>query len=161
MKVFFYTKLILPLLSFLKTGMSPTKLAAGIALGFVIGIIPFVGITTILCGVLAYVFRINIGVVQLVNYVAYPLQITLFIPFIKLGIHLFGVNPLPYPLESIWDKLRSDFLETIGDIWLANFYGILIWLIVAPLLYLLIFMSSKYLIKKMHKEEKSEITHRD
>ena len=161
MKTFFYTKLIQPLLSFLKTGMSPTKLASGIALGFVLGIIPFVGVTTLLCAILAYLFRINMAVVQLVNYIVYPLQVILFIPFIKLGEYIFQMNPLPYPIEVIWSRLQSNFLETIGEIWWANLLGILIWLLLAPLLYMAIFLSSKYLIKKFYKENESKITRRD
>ena len=154
MKGYLQTKLIKPLLGFLKTGMSPTKLAIGIALGFVIGIIPIVGITTTLCAVLAYIFRINMAVVQLINYIVYPLQVILFIPFIKFGIYVFGVNPLPYPIEAIWDRLQSNFIETIGDIWWANLFGVLIWLVIAPLLYISLFFSSRYLIKKFYKEGK-------
>jgi len=134
--------------------MSPTKLALGIALGFVIGIIPVVGITTALCAVLAYIFRINMAVVQLANYIVYPLQVIFFIPFIKFGIYVFGVNPLPYPIDTVWDRLQSNFMETIGDIWWANLFGVLIWLVIAPLLYLLLFLSFKYFINKLYKEEK-------
>ena len=141
--------------------MSPTKLASGIALGFVLGIIPFVGVTTLLCAILAYLFRINMAVVQLVNYIVYPLQVILFIPFIKLGEYIFQMNPLPYPIEVIWSRLQSNFLETIGEIWWANLLGILIWLLLAPLLYMAIFLSSKYLIKKFYKENESKITRRD
>jgi len=154
LKDYLQTKLIQPIIGFLKTGMSPTKLALGIALGFVIGIIPVVGITTALCAVLAYIFRINMAVVQLANYIVYPLQVIFFIPFIKFGIYVFGVNPLPYPIDTVWDRLQSNFMETIGDIWWANLFGVLIWLVIAPLLYLLLFLSFKYFINKLYKEEK-------
>jgi uncharacterized protein (DUF2062 family) len=131
--------------------MSPGKLAAGISLGLVLGIIPFVGINTALCAILAYVLRINMAVIQLVNYIVYPLQILLFIPFIKLAIYLFGVNPMPYPIEIVWDKLQSAFLQTIGEIWWANMFGVLLWMIVAPFLFMAVFFGSKYLIQKYHK----------
>ena len=152
MKAYFQTRLIQPLVGFLRTGMSPGKLATGISLGFVLGIIPFVGITTVLCAIVAYILRINMAVIQLVNYIVYPLQIILFIPFIKLAIYLFGVNPMPYPIEIVWDRLESDFLQTIGDIWLANLFGVLLWLGIAPFLFMGVFLGSKYLIEKYHKE---------
>jgi len=153
-KGYLQRKLIKPLLGFLKTGMSPTKLAIGVALGFVIGIIPIVGITTVLCAVVAYIFRINMAVVQLANYIVYPLQVIFFIPFIKFGIYVFGVNPLPYPIDAIWDRLQSNFIGTISDIWWANLLGVLIWLAIAPILYISVFLSSTYLIKKLYKKEK-------
>lgn len=126
--------------------MSPSKLAAGISLGFVLGIIPFVGITTILCGIFAYTLRINMAVIQLVNYIVYPLQIVLFIPFIKLAIYLFSVNPMPYPIETVWARLETEFIRTIGDIWLANIFGVLLWLGIAPFLFVGVYLSSKYII---------------
>lgn len=156
MKEFFNSKLIKPLLGFIKTGTSPTKLALGMAWGIVLGIIPLIGINTLLCILVAFVFKINMGVVQLVNYFVYPLQLILFIPFIKVGIYLFGKNTLSYPLEDIWDRLQVNFIETLGDIWMVNLFGIFIWLAISPLLYQLTYMGSKYLINRVYKEEKDK-----
>lgn len=140
-------------MGFIKTGTSPSKLALGMAWGVVLGIIPLIGINTLLCALVAFVFRINMGVIQLVNYFVYPLQLILFVPFIKLGIYLFGANPVPYPLEDIWDRLQINFIETLGDIWMANLFGVFIWLVISPLLYGLTYTGSKYLINKVYKEE--------
>jgi len=135
MKQFLKKKLVDPLKEYLKSGTSPHKLAQGIAWGLVLGLIPFIGINTALCAGVAIIFRINMGVIQLVNYFVYPLQLALFLPFIKLGIYLFGIGDIPYPLETVWQRLQTNFIETIGDIWMANMSGIVLWLIVAPLLY--------------------------
>jgi uncharacterized protein (DUF2062 family) len=143
--------------------MSPSKLGLGMAWGLVLGIIPLIGISTLLSAIVAFVFRINMGVIQLVNYLVYPLQLLLFVPFIKLGIYSFGANPLPYPIEEIWSRLQTNFLYTISDIWLTNLLGILVWLIISPILYMATYFGSKYLINKisMNKRPEDEVTQRD
>ncbi len=156
MKIFTHNKLIKPLVGYIKTGTSPTKISMGMAWGLVLGIIPLLGVNTILCAIVAFVFRINMGVIQLVNYFVYPLQLVLFIPFIKLGIYTFGGNPMPYPYEEIWGRLQVNFVDTLGDIWEANLYGILIWLAISPLSYGATYVVSKYAIGKMHKGDSIE-----
>jgi uncharacterized protein (DUF2062 family) len=70
-------------------GMSPHALALCVALGVVLGICPILGCPTILCGVAAVVLRLNLPAVQLVNYLVYPLQLALLMPFVRLGERLF------------------------------------------------------------------------
>lgn len=74
----------------LRTGMSPRKLALTLALGFAIGCLPVVGIPTALCAVLALTMRLNVPAIQAANYAAMPLQFVLIFPFIRLGGWLFA-----------------------------------------------------------------------
>jgi uncharacterized protein (DUF2062 family) len=73
----------------LRQGISPRRLALTLALGFAIGCIPVVGIPTVVCGVLALAFGMNLPAIQAANYVAMPLQLALIVPFVKLGGRLF------------------------------------------------------------------------
>jgi uncharacterized protein (DUF2062 family) len=76
-------------LSLLSHGMSPHAIALSVALGFVLGVFPILGCPTILCGLAAIMLRLNLPAVQFVNYLVYPLQIALLLPFIRLGERLF------------------------------------------------------------------------
>jgi uncharacterized protein (DUF2062 family) len=79
----------------LRQGISPRRLALTLALGFAIGCIPVVGIPTVVCGVLALAFGLNLPAIQAANYVAMPLQLALIVPFVRLGgrLHAFGPRP--------------------------------------------------------------------
>jgi Uncharacterized protein conserved in bacteria (DUF2062) len=66
-------------------GISPQRLAWTLALGFVLGCIPLVGIPTGLCAVIAMTFRLNLAAIQAANYAAMPFQLALMVPFIRLG----------------------------------------------------------------------------
>ena len=77
------------LLAWLKTGMAPRQLAFTLALGFAIGCIPLLGVTTGICALLALVLRLNLPAIQAANWAAMPFQVALLIPFLRLGQWLF------------------------------------------------------------------------
>jgi uncharacterized protein (DUF2062 family) len=80
--------------AWLRDESSTEKLALSLALGLVLGVFPFLGVPTILCGIAAAVWRLNFPALQLVNYLAYPLQLALLWPFARFGGALFGVQHL-------------------------------------------------------------------
>jgi uncharacterized protein (DUF2062 family) len=77
----------------LRTGMSPRRLALTLALGFAIGCLPIVGIPTALCLMLAMTLRLNVPAIQAANYVAMPVQLALMVPFVRLGRWMFTSGP--------------------------------------------------------------------
>lgn len=77
----------------LQSGLTPHKLALTLCLGLAIGVLPVLWGATILCAVCGHCFRLNHVALQAVNYLAYPLQIALFIPFCLLGQRLFPWGP--------------------------------------------------------------------
>lgn len=66
-------------------GISPRRLALTLALGFVLGCLPLVGIPTGLCLLLAVIFRLNLPAIQAANYIAMPFQLALLVPLVRLG----------------------------------------------------------------------------
>ena len=151
MKGYIQRKIIQPILNYLKEGVSPVKIALCIAFGCVVGIIPFAGITTLLCAGIAITFRLNMAIIQIINYAVYPLQILLFIPFIKLGILTFGAEPLVYSSDQIVEMIKENAFQVIVKIGYANGLGLVIWLMISPLLFGVIYYSSKYLLEKYAK----------
>lgn len=126
-----YQKLLLPLIGYLKQGISPKKLALSVSLGIVFGIFPIVGITTLLCLAAALILRLNIAAIQLINYFIYPVQLLLVVPLVRLGAAIFDANPIPYSLDEMLQMIDTDWVKAIELLWVAAFYGIFGWLLVA------------------------------
>lgn len=76
----------------LRSGLEPRQLAFTLALGFAIGCIPVLGITTGLCAVLALIFGLNMPAIQAANWLAMPFQAVLLIPYLRLGQWLVPGN---------------------------------------------------------------------
>ena len=74
---------------YLREGISPRRLAVTLAVGFVVGCIPVVGLPTGLCVVIALAFRLNQPAIQAANYLAIPFQAALLVPLLNLGGRLF------------------------------------------------------------------------
>src|SRR3984885_5001967 len=85
--------LLEPLLALLRQGISPQRLALCVAIAVVVGNIPILGVSTILCTFIALVFRLNLPAIQLVQASMAPTQILLIIPFVRLGGLILNAPP--------------------------------------------------------------------
>jgi hypothetical protein len=74
-----------PLRSLTGQGMTADTLALCVALGLVLGIFPVLGCPTLFCAIAALTLRLNLPAIQAVNYLVYPLQLALLVPFVRLG----------------------------------------------------------------------------
>ena len=135
----------------LQRGTSPRKLAFTFALGVVVGIFPVWGISTWVCFGLAILFRINVVILQLVNYLVFPLQLTLIVPFIKIGTWIFSLKPFPYEPEELLDMFRADFLLVLKETGLSIMVGIGVWSVVAVPLFLTIFYITYLIFSQCNK----------
>ncbi len=142
-------RLVNPVIRFLKQGMSPLKLSLCIAIGFVLGLFPVVGVTSILCALVAVIFRLNMAVIQLINYFVYPLQLLLIIPLIKFGTWLFDINPMPYTLDQILEMVQQNTWEAFEKLWLSALLGIATWGIIIVPLGLLLFIILKIILNRV------------
>ncbi|MEW5740276.1 MAG: DUF2062 domain-containing protein [Myxococcota bacterium] len=132
MKQFFIRRVLKPLKQQLSQGVTPGKLAVALALGLVIGSVPIIGITSLICAVVAVVFRLNQPAIQVANYLAYPLQIGLFIPFFHAGADLFSAPRVTFTVASLTDELSADLAGTMGKYAAANARAVAAWAVVAP-----------------------------
>lgn len=131
LNAFIHHRIINPVKSLLKHGLTPSSLALCLSVGFVLGVSPILGITTMLCIVAAGSLRLNQVAIQIANYCSYPLQFILFIPFIRLGEKLFGLKPVSIDPLMIFELAKNDFgifLERYGVAISAAFVA---WLLVA------------------------------
>jgi len=152
LKQYIINKLIHPLLSFLKQGISSEKLALTLALGISFGIMPFFGVNSIILTGLALMFGLNIAAIQLVNYAVYLLQIIFFVPFLKLGQFIFldSVNILDF--DKIFEQITLNFWESIADIWHIILSGLIIWSVISiPLSFIIYYSSRPFFYKQEQK----------
>ncbi len=144
---FLYKRTVEPVVALIKQGVSPEKISLGMAWGIVLGIFPVMGLTTILCGLAALVFRLNLPAIQLVNFLVYPLQLVLLIPFFHLGNLLFQIEPLPLSAQELITLLQADLWGTIRAFWNTTLRAIVAWLLVSLPIFLLLHFTLVRLIK--------------
>src|ERR1700739_3354697 len=102
--------------AWLRTGISPRRLALTLALGFAIGCLPLVGIPTALCMLVAVALRLNVPAIQAANYAAMPLQLVLVLPFVRLGGKLFASGHQQILGESLLHGPALQTLKTTGSV---------------------------------------------
>jgi uncharacterized protein (DUF2062 family) len=128
---YFKRKVIHPVLDLLKQGVTPEKLSLSVALGITLGIIPLLGIITIVCAFLAIHFRLNAAVMILFSNLVYPIQIALYVPFIRLGEYTFDIPSIPFSISAVLASIRHDWVEAVNRFGLANLLGLFSWAIIA------------------------------
>ncbi len=116
----------------LKTGLTPEKLGWTLAAGSALGCFPVIGTTTLLCFLAGAAFRLNQPVLQLVNYLVYPLQLLLLVPFFALGAAWFGTGSFPFTTETLLAGFRSDFWGMLAGLGGALWLAVLVWMILVP-----------------------------
>lgn len=113
----------------LRQGVSPQRLALTLALGFAIGCIPILGVTTVLCVGVALALRLNFPVIQAANWSVMPLQVILIVPFVRLGGKLFTFGST-HAVEAgtLLNTSPLTFISQMGG-WVCQ--ALLAWLVIA------------------------------
>lgn len=121
-----------PLVAELKQGATPEGLATSAAVGAAIGLLPFLGVTTLLCFVAGRLARLNHVALQTVNYLLYPAQIALIVPFVRLGEAVTGAEPMPLSPALIATKFAASPAAFLAEFGAAGLHGALGWALVMP-----------------------------
>lgn len=145
-------KLLDPVLSFLKQGVSASALAWAVAVGVVLAVIPVFGVTTVLCLLAVWLFRLNPVVVLTANQVAWPLQFVLFIPFMQAGAWAFGGSSIDLSFEKMAALFENDFWTGAALLWWSTLRALLIWSICSvPVAFILQAIFRKFLSRLLQK----------
>jgi hypothetical protein len=121
-----------------KQGIDPGRLALALALGATFGTAPCLWGSTLACALVAARFGLNQGAIQLANYLALPVQLALFIPFVRLGRTLFAPSARALDIETLHAAFRQDAFAAAHSLGLANLQAIGAWALLAPLLFVLL-----------------------
>lgn len=128
-------RIVAPIVAQLSQGITPQQIAFTLAAGSVIGIFPVLGTTTLLCGLFGLALRLNQPIIQLVNYLVYPVQIALLFPFYRAGEWLFGLTPVPLlSITELAQRFAADPVQFFADYGLVALCAAAVWLLLAPLL---------------------------
>lgn len=138
-----------PVLAQLRQGVSPDKIALTLALGVVVGVFPILGASTALCVVAGLWLRLNQPILQLVNYLVYPLQLALLLPFYRAGERLFGSDPVPlFSATELVERFRAGPAQFFADYGMVGLYGIAVWLLAAPICAAVLYLALRRLLPR-------------
>jgi uncharacterized protein (DUF2062 family) len=141
-ETFWRRKVARPIVEFLRQGLTPEKLSFTIALGITLGVIPVLGSTVLLCTLAAFAFGLNMAAIQLVNWLVYPFQLALLIPFYRIGGWIFKTPPSELSVLHISALIRTNLFHAIATLWTVTIHAVVAWLllgsIAAGLLHLLL-----------------------
>jgi len=135
----------------LRQGTSSRELSLTIVLGVILGIIPMFGFITAVCAALAAWLRLNIALAVAVFYAVMPLQLILFIPFIRLGEWIFGTERLMLAPDKVISSLQTAPLDFMLQIWHSVLAGLGAWAVVSLLLGISLYYLSFSLISRYRK----------
>lgn len=128
---FWRRRILGPVLAQLRQGITPEKIALTAALGAAIAVFPILGSTTLLCGLAAWALGLNQPIIQLVNYLCYPLQFVLLLPFYRAG-EWFGAPHVALSIPQLISRFNAGPLEFVAEFGLVALGGIAAWIIAAP-----------------------------
>lgn len=123
----FYRRVVLPILALLRMGAAPRTLAWSIAAGLLIGINPMLGSTTLLCLAVAFAFRLNLVASQLANHIAWPLELALVVPFIRLGSLIFHTAAMPLSPRLFMEAARRTPVALTRQLWMWEWHAFVLW----------------------------------
>jgi uncharacterized protein (DUF2062 family) len=125
-------RILEPLLTLLRQGVSPDRLALCVAIGVVVGNIPILGVSTLLCTAIALAFRLNLPAIQLVQAAMAPTQILLIIPFVRLGEWILRAPPQPLSIKAGLALISQGVGHAVVVLWDAIVHAGFAWILVAP-----------------------------
>jgi uncharacterized protein (DUF2062 family) len=133
LKSWLYRRLVYPLVALLRQGISPRRLALCVAIAIVVGNIPVLGVSTILCTFIALIFRLNLPAIQLVQAAMAPTQVLLLIPFVRLGERMLRVPSEALSINAALALVSSGVWHAIVVLRAAIFHALFAWALLAPL----------------------------
>ncbi len=135
--------------------MTPEKIALSVALGAALGVFPAVGWTTALCALAAIILRLNLPAIQIVNYLVYPAQIALLVPFFRVGEKLFRAPHLPISVPQIYALIHASAWNAAKLLWTTTWHAIVVWGLLAPVFVGFVYaILTPVLRRALHRQQK-------
>jgi uncharacterized protein (DUF2062 family) len=149
-------RVIEPIRNLLGLGVSPQRIAASVATGVLIGIVPLLGISTVGATIASLGFRLNLIVVQAFNWLVAGPQLLLILPYIRLGERIYGVEqPLELSRAELEALFTEGWLHAVRALGLPLLHAMTAWALTAPLLFILCYAASLPLILRSRARIKS------
>jgi uncharacterized protein (DUF2062 family) len=130
---------LIPVSNIRKQGITSEALALSISIGIIGGAFPLIGFASYICLFLTLVFKQNIIIVQVANWLSYPIQILLLIPFMKLGNAIFGSSDLTITIHQVVVAFQSGLMHGVKLIGIFSLYGVIAWAVIALPSFLIVY----------------------
>ncbi|BDD02713.1 DUF2062 domain-containing protein [Aureibacter tunicatorum] len=143
---------VAPLKGVLKKGASPHQMALSLTLGAIIGLSPLIGLTTIVCSLLCLLLGLNIISANVSNFLVYPIQLIVFMPFMYWGGKIMGVDLEGIDADLLASMILSDTMTFLRSFGKAFVGALLIWLVASIPFALICYLTMKYLMLKVGKK---------
>jgi uncharacterized protein (DUF2062 family) len=152
-RTFWQARLVDPLVAQLTQGITPEKLALTIAVGSALALFPMLGVTTLLCFLAGVALRLNQPIIQVINYLCFPVHLTTIYYCWVWGDRLFGT---PHPrmrvretAEQMWHLLWNDPVLLSHRFGTTLLHAIVIWALIAPGWIAIIYFSSRATLREI------------
>jgi uncharacterized protein (DUF2062 family) len=144
-----FQKLMRRFQEFLKIGLTPDAIALCVAVGIVVGVFPLLGTTTILAAILALIFRLNMPLIQAVNYLMAPIHLLAIYPWIRAGEYMFGRPQGHLRYKEIKYLIQSQPWEAVNTIGWDVLRAVGAWCLAAPFMILLLYWILKPISRRL------------
>ncbi|KAL5078448.1 hypothetical protein RYX36_017432 [Vicia faba] len=127
----FHKKIADPLLAILQRGAEPKQLAFSAALGITFGVFPICGVTVFLCGVAIAMLgsRCHAPTLMLANFMATPIELSLIVPFLRLGEFMSGGPQFPLTSDALKKVLTG---QASHEVILSVVHALFGWVAASP-----------------------------
>jgi uncharacterized protein (DUF2062 family) len=133
MRDFLKRKLIDPLIALLKQGVTPDRLALCVAVGIAIGLVPVLGVSTLLATAVALLFKLNLPAIQIAQASMSAFQLLLIVPFVRLGEWMTHAAAQPVSVSAGIALMKQGVWHTVVVLKDAIIHASIAWIAVAPI----------------------------
>jgi uncharacterized protein (DUF2062 family) len=141
--------IIKPILRQLTQGVSPSKIAQAIAYGITLGVFPILGSTTLLTLVVGVPLQLNQPLLQAFKTLTYPMQWASLLGFYRAGEWLFNAPHVSIHIPTMMKRFFTEPGPFFRDYGRTALYGISVWCMLAPVVGLIIYFVTKWLVEKL------------
>ena len=131
---FWQRRLLGPLGAQLTQGVTPERLALTVAVGTACSLLPFLGFTTLLNLAVGLRLRLNQPILQTVNYLLTPVQLSLILVYVRAGEFIWRAEPMPLSIPTLVGSFRANPGIFLEDFWLTGAHAATAWLLSVPLI---------------------------
>ncbi|HTV39907.1 MAG TPA: DUF2062 domain-containing protein [Candidatus Sulfotelmatobacter sp.] len=133
----------------LAQGITPEKISLSIALGISLGVFPVLGTTTVLCAIAAVRLKLNQPIIQLVNWLVYPLQLALLLVFVHIGEWITHAPPVNFSVPELIQTFHESPLKFLQEFGVCQLQGLVAWLFIAPIVTAIVFFALIHPLKRL------------
>lgn len=138
-----------PVITQLTQGITAAKIAQAIAFGVTIGVFPLLGTPTLLSLAIGVPLKLNQPVLQVFRELSYPLQLATVLLFMRAGESLFGAEHVPLSIPMLMERFFAAPGQFLADFGLIGLYAVVVWLLIAPVLFGVIYFISRPVIERL------------